>query len=300
VKNKERSLAELNRVAELVPNSDAAYRNLGDAYSESGFEKGHEKESRAAISAYQNAVAANFYNWLNHMALGKAYFELGDNAKALPEFQKVTELAPDNPMGYGDIGSVYLREGKWSAAIPQFQKALAFAPDSPTYSNLGTAYFFLRRYEEAAKMYEKSVQTASGNEELWGNLGDAYRWTRQTDKARSAYKRAIALAKMELDSYPQSASLLGDIGLLYAKIGDQAEAVRYTRQARAKTPADVQLMYSEGQVYAILGQPDKSMIALRQAVAKGYARQEIWNDPELLRMRSLPEFVKLVKSDTSK
>jgi eukaryotic-like serine/threonine-protein kinase len=299
-KNKEQSLAELNRVAELVPNSDAAYRNLGDAYSESGYEKGHEKESSAAISAYQNAVAANSYNWLNHIALGKAYFGLGDNARALMEFQKVTELATDNPMGYGDIGAVYLREGKWAEAIPQFQRALALAPDSPTYSNLGTAYFFLRRYEQAAKMYEKSVQTASGNEELWGNLGDSYRWLGQADKARSAYKRAIALAKVELDSYPRSASILGDIGLLYAKMGDQAQAVQYTKMARAKAPSDVELMYSEGQVYVLLGQPIKAIPAYGQAVAKGYSRKELWNDPENAKLQSLPEFVKLVKSDTSK
>jgi serine/threonine protein kinase/tetratricopeptide (TPR) repeat protein len=292
-KNNEKSLAELNRALELVPNSDAAYRDLGDAYISSG-------QSNEAVSAYQNAVAANSYNWLNHIALGKAYFGLGDNARALVEFQKVTELATDNPMGYGDIGAVYLRTGKWSEAIPHFQKALSIAPDSPTYSNLGTAYFWLRRYDESVRMYEKALQiNGNGNEELWGNLGDAYRWLGQAEKARGAYKKAIAMAKME-DPSAQSASILGDIGLLYAKMGDQTQAVQYTRQARAKAPADVQLMYSEAQVYALLGQPDKSMTALRQAVAKGYARKEIWNDPELLEMHSLPEFVKLVGASPAK
>jgi tetratricopeptide (TPR) repeat protein len=165
-KNKEKFLAELDRVAELVPNSDAAYRNLGDAYSESGDENRHEKESIAAISAYEKAVSVNPYYWLNHNALGNAYFGQGENAKALVEYQKVIDIAADSPMGYEGVGAAYLRVGKWSEAIPPFQKALALAPDSPTYSNLGTAYFFLRRYEEAAKMYEKSVQTTSGDEEL--------------------------------------------------------------------------------------------------------------------------------------
>src|SRR6266404_1381325 len=150
------AITELKRALELAPNSDEAYRSLGDAYVASG-------QSNEAVSAYQNAVAANSYNWLNHIALGKAYFERGDNAGALVEFQKVTELAPDNPMGYGDIGSVYLREGKWSEAIPHFQKALSIAPDSPTYSNLGTAYFWLRRYDESVKMYEKATEMTPNN-----------------------------------------------------------------------------------------------------------------------------------------
>jgi serine/threonine protein kinase/tetratricopeptide (TPR) repeat protein len=292
-KNNEQSLAELNRAVELAPNSDEAYRNLSDAYQRSG-------HSGEAISAYQKAVAANPYNWLNHIALAKAYFELGDNARALIEFQKITELAPDNPMGYGDIGSVYLRTGKWSEAIPHFQKALSIAPDAPTYSNLGTAYFWLQRYDESVRMYEKALQiNGNGNEELWGNLGDTYRWTGQTDKARGAYKKAIAIAKID-DPSAQSASILGDIGLLYAKMGDQTQAVQYARMARAKAPSEVQLIYSEGQVYALLGQPAKAITAYRQAVARGYSRAEIWDDPENAKLQSLPEFVKLVKSDTSK
>jgi eukaryotic-like serine/threonine-protein kinase len=292
-KNKDRSLEELKRAVELAPNSDEAYRNLGDAYKRSG-------QSDEAIAAFQKGVAANSYNWMNHNALGNAYWGLGKSAKALPEYQKVAELAPDNPIGYGNIGSVYLREGKWSEAIPQFQRSLALAPDADTYSNLGTAYFFLKSYDESVRMYQKAVQiNANQNEELWGNLGDAYRWLGQAEKARVAYKKAIAIAKMD-DPSAQSASILGDIGLLYAKMGDQAQAVQYTRLALSKNPADLQLIYSEGQVYALLDQPSKSIAAYRQAVAKGYARQELWNDPENAKLQSLPEFVELVGTKTSK
>jgi len=290
--NKEKSLAESNRAAELEPNSDEVYRNLGDAYSRS-------VQTAEAIAAFQKAIAANPYNWLNHLALGDAYWVLGDNAKALPEFQKVIELAPDNPIGYGNVGSVYLRIGKWSEAIPQFQKSIALATRGDSYSDLGTAYFFLRRYDEAVKMYEKAVQiNASQNEELWANLGDAYRWLGQADKARAAYRKAIAIAKMGSDA--QSASTLGDLGLLYAKIGDQTQAVQYTRLALAKKPSDLQLIYGEAQVYCLLGQPDKSMSALRQAIAKGWPREEAANDPEFAKMRSLPEFVKLIGTTSAR
>jgi tetratricopeptide (TPR) repeat protein len=89
-------------------------------------------------------------------------------------------------------------------------------------------------------------------------------------------------------SYPQSASILSDIGLLYAKMGDPSQSVHYTRLARAKSPLDVQLMYSEGQVYALLGQPTKAITAYSQAVAKGYKREEIWDDPENAKTQSSP------------
>jgi tetratricopeptide (TPR) repeat protein len=238
-------------------------------------------------------VAANPYNVTNHVALGNAYLGLGDAAKALPEFQKATEIASDNPLGYEGIGSVYLRQGKWSEAIAQYQKALTLAADSVTYSNVGTAYFFLKNYDEATKMYEKAVAMTPNNEELLGNLGDSYRWSGHSDQAASAYAKAISLAFQELQVNPRSSGIMGDLGLLYAKKGDAANATQYTNQARAISPDDVQLMYSEAQVKTLIGKPEDALKPLRLALEKGYPAQEAWNDPELQKLQSLPQFAQL-------
>ena len=225
--------------------------------------------------------------------------ELGDTPDARPVYQKLVEILPDSALGYEGIGSVYLREGKLKEAIPPYKKALTIDTNAPTLSNLGTTYFFLRQYDEAVKWYERSVQiNASQSEELWGNLGDAYRWTGQTDKALAAYRKTITLAKMNANS--QSANNLGDLGLLYAKMGDQAQAVRSTTLARTKAPNDLQLIYYEGEVYALLGQPLKAIAAYRLAVAKGWLREEVWNDPENAKLQSMPEFVELCRTKPKK
>ena len=287
------AVTELKRALELAPNSDEAYRNLGDAYSRSG-------QTDEAIAAFQKAVAANSYNWSNHISLGNAYLGLGDNAKALPEFQKVIEIAPDNPMGYEGLGSVNLRQGKWGEAIPQYQKALALAPDSATYSNLGTAYFWLKNYDQATKMYEKAVEMTPNSEELLGNLGDAYRWSGHSDQAANAYGKAISLAFQQLQVNPRSASIMGDLGLLYAKKGDAANALQYTNQARAINPDEVQLIYSEALVKALTGKPEDAIKPLKLALEKGYPAQEAWNDPELQKLQALPQFSQLVNQFSKK
>ena len=291
-KNSE-AIAELKKALELAPNSDEAYRNLGEAYSRSG-------QSAEAIAAYQKAIAANAYNWMNHISLGKAYLDLGDSAKALPEFQKVTEIAPDNPIGYVDIGGLYLRDGKYSESIPQFQKALALTQDADTYSNLGTAYFWLKNYDQATKMYEKAVEMRPNDEVLLGNLGDAERWSGHSDQAATAYGKAISLAFQELQVNPRSASIMSDLGLLYAKKGDATNAVQYTNQARAIKPDDVQLMYSEVQVKTLIGKPEEALKPLKQALEKGYSAQEAWNDPELQKLQALPQFSQLVNEYSKK
>ncbi len=287
------AVVELKRALELAPNSDEAYRSLGEAYSRSG-------QSDEAIASYQKAVAANPYYWTNHTALGNAYLRIGDNAKALPEFQKVVEIASDNPMGYEGLGSVYLREGKWAEAIPEFTKALNIAPDSPTYSNLGTAYFFMKNYDQATQMYDKAVAMTPNDEQLQGNLGDAYRWSGHSDQAAAAYGKAISLAFQELQINPRSANIMGDLGLLYAKKGDAANALQYTNQARAISPDDVYLMYSEALVKTMINQPDEALKILGLALQKGYPAQEAWNDPELQKLQARPQFSQLVNQFTKK
>ena len=287
------AITELKRALDLAPNSDEAYRRLGDAYAVSG-------QSSEAIAAYQKAVSVNPYFWMNHNALGQAYSDIGETTKALASFEKVVELANDNPIGYSNVGSIYYKEGKWAEAIPQFQKALSFGPNSDTYSNLGTAYFYLRNYPESVKMFEKATEMTPNNEVLFGNLGDAYRWSGHSDKAAIAYDKAISLCFQQLQVNPRSAETMGDLALYYARKGDARNGLQYIRQARAINSGDVQLIYSEALVKALVGKPEDALKSLKLALEKGYSPQEAWNDPELQKLQALPQFSKLVKDYSKK
>src|SRR6267142_1244659 len=186
------------------------------------------------------------------------------------------------------------------ARFPPFQKALSLAPSAFTYSNLGTAYFFLKRYDEATAMYEKAVEMSPNDEQLLGNLGDAYRWSGHSDKAVVAYDKAIARAFQELQVNPRSAGTMGDVAVYYAKKGDARNALQYIQQARSINAEDLQLMYWETVVRALVGKPEDALKPLRLALQKGYPAQEAWNDPELQKLQALPQFSQLVKEFTPK
>ncbi len=287
------AVEELKSALSLAPNSDETYYRLGDAYLASG-------RKQDAIAAYQSAVDANPYYWYNHNKLGGAYLQTGDNQKALQEYQRVTELASDNPIGYGNLAAVYIRQGRWSDAIPALQKTLELQPDGADYSNLGTAYFFLKRYDEAVQMFEKAVEMSPKDEQLMGNLADAYRVSGHNQQAVAAYDKAIGLAYQQLQVNPRSASVMGDLALYYAKKGDATHAAQYIRQAREIDPADLQLIYDQVQVNALGGKPQEAMAALKEAFEKGYSPEEAQNDPELVKLKSLPEFQKLVSGFAKK
>jgi serine/threonine protein kinase/tetratricopeptide (TPR) repeat protein len=286
-------VSELKRALALAPNSDEAYRRLGDAYKASG-------RKQDAINAYQSAVAANPYYWNNHNTLGGAFFQFGENDKALQEYRRVSELAADNPVGYQNLGAVYIRMGRWNDAIPVLQKANELQPDADTYSNLGTAYFILKRYDDAIKMSEKAVEMSPKDELLEGNLADAYRASGRTQESLTAYDTAIRLAFQQLQVNPKSASVTGDLALYYMKKGDSAHALQYIRQARSLDPSDLQLVYSEAQIYALSDKPEKALTTLKEALEKGYSPDEALNDPELARLKDLPEFTKLLRGFSNK
>jgi len=287
------AIEELKSALKLAPNSDEANARLGDAYLASG----HKPE---AIAAFQAAVAANPYYWANHNKLGGGYLRTGDSEKALREYQRVTEIASDNPVGYENIAAVYLRQGSYLQAIPSLEKAAEHRPDGGNYSNLGFAYFFVKRYPDAVKMFEKAVQLSPKDEQLMGNLADAYRWAGRPQDASMAYDAAIKLAYQALQVNPKSASTTGFLALYYAKKGEAEQAMQYIRQARSIDSSDVQLMYSEAQVYAIAGKQAQAISALRTAFQKGYSPEEAQNDPEMDKLKGLAAFSQLVNQYNKK
>jgi serine/threonine-protein kinase len=273
--------------------AEAQQRRAGSHRQASG-------RKQEALAAYQSAVRANPYYWYNHNNLGSAYLQFGNAEKALQEFRRATEMSPDNATPYANIGATYFRQAKWAEAIPFFQKALELRPDADIYSNLGTAYFFLSRYDDSVKMFERAVTLSPKNEQLMGNLGDAYRASGRTHDAAATYDKAIALANAQLEVNPRDAGTKADLAFYYAKKGDTVQGEQIIREARAIDASAPQLIYIEGQIYALAGKQPEALKALREAFQKGYPAEEAQKDPELASLRDSASFRKLISEYQAK
>lgn len=74
-------------------------------------------------------------------------------------FRRSTELMTENVSGYNNLMSVYYQMGDTASARAVFDKSVAIKPDAFTYSNMGTIYFYQRRYADAmATMYEEAIE----------------------------------------------------------------------------------------------------------------------------------------------
>lgn len=83
-------------------------------------------------------------------ALDHLHYQLGNSQSALLQYQKVAELAPDNPLALLTYGSMLLKTGDAQAAIPVLKRS-----DSP--HPIAQAYLMLGNYEESLQHCERAI-----------------------------------------------------------------------------------------------------------------------------------------------
>jgi serine/threonine protein kinase/tetratricopeptide (TPR) repeat protein len=277
----------LQRAVHLAPNSDEAYRLLGKAFENAG-------EESKAIEAFRKAIRIDPYYWVNAKELGDAYDASGDDDMALAQFQRITQIEPDNAAVYEDIGNLYMKEGKFDRSVPALEKALQLSPGFWHYSNLGLAYFFVRRYTDAAKMLQKAVALGPNQEAVVGNLAEAYLFAGQKPKAAEAFAKAIALAYKELQVNPRDAATMGDLAIYYAFQGESAQALQFAQNARSIDPNNPQYAYNKAVAETLGGQPERAVQTLRAAFRMGFPPVQAASDPQLTNLQSRPDFKQLI------
>ncbi len=159
-----------------------------------------------------------------------------------------------------------------------------------SYSNLGTSYFFLGKYEDARANFQKASEMSPQQAVLVGFLADCYRRLGQSAEARKTYDRAISLAYQTLQTNPRDAKSLADLSLYYAKEGDTTRGLEFIRRARGIDSEDVDFLYDEAVINTLANRMPEALRSLEQALTNGYAPRVALTDPELAPLRQQPEF----------
>ena len=184
----EDAVSQFESAVMIEPTNDDAYRGLADAYERLGKLTEAEKPDRQAIELRPHYWAG--YSWL-----GAFYYYHARYPEAASMFSQVIALAPDSIRGYYDLGATYNAQGRYTDAIGMLQRSIAIQPTAHAYLNLGNAYFYLRRYAEAAGAYEDGLKLSQTDYILWWNLADGYYWVLgKRAQSVEAYRKVISLA----------------------------------------------------------------------------------------------------------
>jgi serine/threonine protein kinase/Flp pilus assembly protein TadD len=281
------AIAELERGANMAPNSDEGWRRLARAY---------EKQNRLAEAevAYEKAIEANPYNWSTLNLLGGFYLDHGQYAKATQAYQQVIKLEPKIPIGWANLAVVACMEGNYEGCIQASQKANDLEPNPVTYQNIAQAYYFLHKYPLARENAQKAVDLNPNNQLFYGIIADTYRVDGDPQKANELYDKAITLALHDLQVNPRDAVTMGNLAVYYARRHSETRALDFIKRARAMDPGLSELMYDNALIDLAFKRPADAVSNLTLAAKNGFSLKQIASDPDFQVLEKEPAFKNLV------
>jgi tetratricopeptide (TPR) repeat protein/TolB-like protein len=280
------SIRELTGILRVNPNWDEAELQLAAAYREKG-----DLEQAEAHCRHATEVRPDY--WRNWNSLGLVLFLRGKYPEAREAYGRVIQLAPEMNMGYTQLAMVEISDGHYDAAFALYDKLPKPVQDAPTAANIGTAYFFKHRLEEAGRFYALAAKLAPRDLNVWVNLGDLDTRAGRPDSARVHYARALESVEDQLHLNPRNGRLHVQRVLCLAKLGRCGE-VHAALAAGADTLAagNADLAHQLAKVYALCGSRAEALPAVRRAVELGASPAVLRDDDEFKKLVSDPAFPK--------
>lgn len=286
--NHDKAIEEFEAAIAKRPESAGAYSDLGRALEASGRRDEAERACRQAI-----ALQPDY--WAHYNRLGLVLFNQGRYAEAADTWKRVTELSPDNAMGHWNLAGALFRLDRLEESVEMYRRSIQIEPTSRTYRSLGTALYWMGRYDQALEALRICVALAPRDPDMWGTLANAYRWTPGYEsQAPEALDRAIALMRRRFERTAGSAKEWADLASLYANRGLNREAAEAIEHAARLPSFDLNCMAIAGSVFHSLGRRDDALRWIGQAIDLGYGVVRLKRDPVLKDLQDDPEFKRIL------
>jgi eukaryotic-like serine/threonine-protein kinase len=279
---------ELNEAKKLDERNAELYYAFAMLYDAQG-------RSDDVIPNFQTAMDLAPEDWRFPDNLSDFYLRRGNFDKALELSTLAAKLTPDNPRAFNNLGRVYRRMGGLDEARANFEKAIAIEPSYNRYLNLGLVLDDTGKPEEAVAAYRRALDLNPVSYVAWGNLGFVlWELPGKEAEAKAAFDKGIETAENLRKSKPGDPELLSTLGRYYACVGNAQKSLPLLRQAAALSPKDAQVLMRAASGNELLHRRADALGWLRKAIEAGLARSAVEHEHSLARLRSDPEFQKLV------
>jgi tetratricopeptide (TPR) repeat protein len=125
-----------------------------------GLQAGANADTKAQRDYYERLAAAYPRDERAHFLLGGAYFGQQDMPKAIQEYRKAVEVAPDFAPAYNLLGYAERQVGAYGEAEAAFKKYIELIPGDPNpYDSYAELLMKMGRFDESIAMYQKALAT---------------------------------------------------------------------------------------------------------------------------------------------
>lgn len=292
--NTELAMQWVAKAFNAEPRSAEAHGALGEIYEAQG--RGPD-----ALAEYQKAIDLAPGDWRWPVSMGIAEFGQGNIADSIKQLQNGIRLDPENAVAYYDLSIALMQSDRLSEAQDSLSKSIKLDPTDRKYEALGSILLLQGKYDESAEMEKKALGLNPNNYEAWSDLGAAYRWSGGGHGlATEAFHKAIELKERKRTKGNDDPVFLAGLADDYAEVGESDKSLVLVRQALALDAANPTVQYPAGESYEAIGQRDKAIPLIASAVAHGYRVNAFERNPELAALRQDPAFIKRLNEEKTK
>jgi adenylate cyclase len=233
-------------------------------------------------------------------AYGQMYWLFARDTKFRDRAQEMSfkALMYDNNLAeaYAAMGLSYFIGGKFEEASASAAKAIELDPeDFIAHWTLGRIHFTGAAFEKAHALYTRVIELKPGFLSAYPDLKMACERLGRQEEANQVFAKLLERLPNHLLQNPDDARARIIYAIVLADIHKKDESLREATQALELSPGDPVMLYNCTCVYSRLGETQRAVDALRQAIAAGYANFPwIKQDPDINNIRDNAEFQALV------
>jgi Tfp pilus assembly protein PilF len=281
------AFAAFERALSIDPNDAVAHQSIAGIYARQGrFED--------AESSYRQALALEPDRITILMSYADFLSEQTRFDESIQQYRKVIRLAPDHYAAMVNMAAVLTDTGDISAAVVMYRRAIEIRPSYMGYSNLGTVYTRVERYDDAVNAYKRAIEIDDSDWLAWGNLAFTYTYMGEDESLiQETFEHAIDLAESARQSGPRDSYVHSDLALYYAKTGQTALAVERIETALALDAGNGEILLAAAETHEIIEEREQAVALLQAALDAGVTRQRIQRNPafaDLLADSALDDF----------
>jgi eukaryotic-like serine/threonine-protein kinase len=265
---------------------------------------------RKALESHGTQVAGAYDYYLQGRGYLQNYDRVENLDSAIQVFERALAIDPGYALAYAGLGDAYWKkyrsnkEPSWIEKSRQAcqQASLLDSKLSSAHSCLGTLSAGTGNYQEAAREFERAVETEPTNDDAFRGLAGAYERLGKPEEAENTYRRAIELRPHYWAGYnwlgafyyrhvrireaaemfnqvvalaPDSFLGYSNLGATYVEQAHYADAIKVLEQSIAIRPSD--FGYTNlGNAYFFLRRYEEADQAYQQAIKLAEKESLLW------------------------
>ena len=205
----------------------------------------HTSQHDIAIDLLKKEIQTNPRLPRPHYLLGAVYFDKGDMASAITNFQNCLKVEPNYEPARTKLIQAYQKTGQPNQAtrlveqrVKSQQDPRSFRESAESYNRLGTLHYQQGDMDKAIQAFENALKRSPHHKTAKQNLNQLYRQKAFNALKRRAFDEGTTYFKKAIRLNPEDATTYRVMGDGYALASEFSQAITYYQQALDLAPDD--------------------------------------------------------------